>query len=236
MPELPEIECLRSRLSDQFLGRKIARVAVTRNLRRQGVTAKTFTSTSGLILKKIDRRGKFLIFQLSDESSLLLHCGMSGRILNRTEEKPHDLFFIVFSDGQRLTYNDFRRFGRIWRVQTQQLSRHPALQNLGPEPSSKNFSRNTLALNSKRSVKVVLLDQQVVAGLGNIYACESLYHARIRPDRQIASLTAEECARLVKAIKSTLRSAIGHGGSTLEDYRNTEGAAGNYDLKFAVFD
>jgi formamidopyrimidine-DNA glycosylase len=235
MPELPEIECLRSRLANQFRGQRIDGITVHCPSLRQGITAKTFVSTSGLILKDVLRRGKFLILQLSDETCLLLHCGMSGRLVSRHLSKPHDLFSIVFSDNTRLMYNDFRRFGRVWRVRAPDILDHPALRSLGPEPLSRRFNQECLDYSSKRAVKTVLLDQQVVAGLGNIYSCESLYHARIRPDRRWDSLSTEELLHLVKAIRSTLRSAIKHGGSTLEDYRDTEGEAGNYDSKFAVF-
>jgi formamidopyrimidine-DNA glycosylase len=136
------------------------------------------------------------------------------------------------ADGGGIVFSDFRRFGRV--VCTAH-SASPYHETLGPDALTSDFCPETLDSQSTRSIKSALLDQRTVAGLGNIYACESLFRAGIAPSRPVHSLTAQDRARLVRAIKSILRAAISRGGSTLDDYRNTEGEAGDYDRQFAVF-
>lgn len=235
MPELAEIECLRVRIANLAVGRRIARAIVVRTSKRQGVTAAVLAGIRGKTLDAVERRGKLLIFRLSDETALLLHCGMSGRLVARKHGNKHDLFCLAFRGGVHLTYNDFRRFGRLWRLPLEGLPRHAVLRKLGPEPLSLRFSESSLASKSRRSVKSAILDQSVVAGLGNIYACESLYRARISPERAVGTLTRDDRVLLVRAIKHTLRAAIARGGSTLADYRGTEGEAGDFETQFAVF-
>jgi formamidopyrimidine-DNA glycosylase len=235
MPELPEIESLRRRIVREFVGPAINSVEIRRTSQRQGVVPPTFEGIAGLRIAAIDRRGKLLIFMLSDESALVFHLGMSGRLVPRPPATSHDLFGVRFVGETWLTFSDFRRFGRIWRYQLAALARQISADYVGPEPLSPPFDATAFQLKSRRTVKAVLLDQRIVAGLGNIYSCESLYHARIRPDRPIVSLSLGECRRLVEAIKRVLHAAIDCGGATLNDYRGTEGEAGNYDRFFGVF-
>jgi formamidopyrimidine-DNA glycosylase len=135
------------------------------------------------------RRGKFLTVKLSDGTRLIFHFGMSGRLVLRPLSHKHDHFALKFSNGLWLTYSDFRRFGRIWRIAEADVANSPPLQALGPDALSRTFSSNTLRTESRRSIKLTLLDQRVVSGIGNIYSCESLYHAAIDPTRMTNSLS-----------------------------------------------
>jgi formamidopyrimidine-DNA glycosylase len=160
---------------------------------------------------------------------------MSGRLVFRAPSQRHDHFAFRFVRDSWLTFNDIRRFGRVYRVPETQIWSEPPLSSLGPDALSSAVGEKTFRISSGRSIKSMLLDQRVVAGLGNIYSCEILYHAGILPTRATASLSLSERKSLVRAIKSTLRAAIVRGGSTLDDYRGTEGQSGDYDRFFAVF-
>ncbi len=180
----------------------------------------------------VQRHGKVLIFELSGGVNVSVQLGMSGRFAFRPFGQPHDHFSLNLGPNDNLTYNDFRRFGRvIVGVNARDFWRH----YLGPDALSREFRQSTLAVSSKRSIKAVLLDQKTVSGLGNIYACEALFRAGIRPTRIASNLTGSERSVLVRAIKETLREAVKHGGSTLDDYRGTEGEAGDFEKHFGVY-
>lgn len=179
-----------------------------------------------------DRYGKVLILRLSGGIALCIHLGMSGRLVLRPFGQPHDHFSLEFGASTSLTYNDFRRFGQITAssvLPNQQFGR------FGPDALSSEFRASILAVQSRRPIKAVLMNQQIVAGIGNIYSCEALFIAGINPLRAANSLSARERSTLVGAIKSTLRAAIKDGGATLEDYRGTEGELGNFEKHFGVY-
>lgn len=179
-----------------------------------------------------DRYGKVLILRLSGDIALGIHLGMSGRLVLRPFGQPHDHFSLEFGVGTYLTYNDFRRFGQITAssgAPSQQFGR------FGPDALSREFRASVLAVQTRRPIKAVLMNQKIVAGLGNIYSSEALFMAGINPLRAANCLTASERSILVRAIKSTLRAAIKDGGSTLEDYRGTEGELGNFEKHFCVY-
>lgn len=232
MPELAEVESLCRGLNAVIGGRSIESV---KRISTSFVSRKPLIDLVGLVLIAFERHGKFVMAKLSDNTRLLIHFGMSGRLVVRPPSKKHDHFALRFEHGVWLTFNDFRRFGRIWRIAETQMWAEPPLSRLGPDALSKSFSGKTFRINSRRSVKSILIDQGVIAGLGNIYSSESLYRAGILPTRAIASLSVHERNKLVKAIKTTLRSAVRRGGSTLDDYRGAEGQSGDYDRYFAVF-
>lgn len=237
MPELPEVEYVRRRLSRRIVGSTIARIELISpsGLVHRGVRKETLNAIRGGRVVSVARRGKYLLVETEEEATLICHFGMSGRLLLRPPGQPHDIFCMSFHCGQSLTFNDFRRFGRAW-VHSGPLDAEPILSTLGPEALSPQFSEShLLSLASSRSLKTILLDQRVVAGVGNIYACESLFWAGLHPERPASSLQACEAQTLVGSVKKVLRAAIKLGGSTLPDYRGTEGAMGEYHRQFAVF-
>jgi formamidopyrimidine-DNA glycosylase len=231
MPELAEVESLCRGLNAVVGGRSIESVSrISTSFGR-----KPFNGLVGLVLIAFERHGKFVMAKLSDRTRLLIHFGMSGRLVVRPPSKKHDHIALRFEHGVWVTFNDFRKFGRIWRIAETQIWTEPPLSKLGPDALTKSFSSKTLDINSRRSVKSILPDQGIVAGLGNIYSSESLYRAGLLPTRAVSSLSAHDRKRLVRAIKSTLHAAARRGGSTLDDYRGTEGQSGDYDRYFSVF-
>lgn len=232
MPELPEVESLCRQLNGAFCGQSIKTVQlITKSLDLR----KPLIGLAGYRLVAISRHGKFVTMKLSDETRLLIHLGMSGRLVMRPPSQKHDHFALHFGQGLCLTFNDFRRFGRVWRIPEVQLWRQLPLSGLGPDALSGSFKARAFSISSRRSLKSILLDQKIVAGLGNIYSSESLYRAGILPTRAIDSLSEYERNKLVTAIKGTLRSAIRRGGATLDDYRGTEGQSGDYERYFSVY-
>jgi len=235
MPELPEVEAQRIWLSRALAGKHIERVRLARLDHRKGVSRSVFRNLKNVMIRSVARRGKLLIMHLSDQTDLVIHFGMSGRLVCRKPSEKHDIFGFQTSGQCWITYNDFRRFGRIWRLGSRNQGRKTVLDTLGPEPLSLAFTAKNILGASNRPIKQALLDQKIVAGLGNIYVCESLFHAGIDPRRLTRSLTQDELARLVCAIKRVLKKAVQRGGSTLDDYRGTEGEAGDFDRYFAVY-
>jgi formamidopyrimidine-DNA glycosylase len=229
MPELPEAEAMRSAIAPDVVGKTIVGVwgaphSTSRLVRRR--------SWIGKHIVDVERHGKVLSLFLREGGRISFTLGMSGRLLIRERGRKHDRLAIMFNRGTSLVFNDFRRFGRITYYDSSELAPH---KTLGPDALSTDFSADALVSASARSIKTALLDQKFVAGLGNIYTCESLFHARIHPHRPVRSLTEADRRRLVKVIKEILQNAVERGGSTLNDYRETEGEAGDYDRFFAVF-
>lgn len=234
MPELPEVEVTRKRLARSIVGSTVSQVEFNANSVHRGVDRRALTGLVSRGIQSVSRRGKYLLLNVDCDVTLIVHFGMSGRFVSRSILHHHDVFTLCCAGGHLLTYSDFRRFGRVW-VHHGPLAEEPTISRLGPEPLSNRFTEATLAPSSRRPIKTALLDQRVVAGLGNIYTCESLYWSGLRPQRPVSSLGSDEVRSLVTAIKRVLRAAISVGGATLSDYRETEGAAGNYDQQFAVF-
>jgi formamidopyrimidine-DNA glycosylase len=234
MPELPEVETVARGLAP-LAGLRIAKVEQHRKNLRFPLPRDLASRLVGQHVTRISRRAKYLLLQLSGGETLLVHLGMSGRlVINSGERKKHDHLVLHFTDGQTLIFNDPRRFGMIDLFH----DRHKLLQALGPEPLSRAFTPKALAANlkgKKTALKLALLDQRVVAGLGNIYVCEALYHAGLSPKRMAGSVSAEECARLVPAIKKVLKAAIRAGGSSLRDYVQASGELGYFQHNFAVY-
>lgn len=210
-------------------GKTITGVAFSPVLPRQLSCVIDVNVTDRKILE-IHRHGKLLSFRLSDGVDLLAHLGMSGRFVLRPFGQRHDHFSWELNGATHLTYNDFRRFGRL-----EFGSSERARNGLGPDALTTDFRGSVLAIRTRRPIKIVLMDQTIVAGRGNIYACEALFRARIDPRRAANTLNPDERTRLVRAIKEMLSQAIEHGGSTLRDYRGTEGQAGDFDAEFLTY-
>lgn len=244
MPELPEVEIVRRGLAPLIEGRRLARVETRRADLRIPFPPNLAERLTGRTVLHIGRRAKYLRFDCDDGAVLLLHLGMSGRIrfsapgAERPPAGPHDHLILETEDGGCLVLTDARRFGMAILSDRDGVESHPALAHLGPEPFGEAFDASYLrrALAGRRTpLKSALLDQRLVAGLGNIYVCESLYRARLSPRRSAASVGPVRAARLVDAIRATLEDAIAAGGSSLRDYRGATGELGTFQHRFDVY-
>jgi len=195
-------------------------------------------------IEHIGRRAKYILMTLDSGQTMILHLGMSGRILlipAGQDYKPqkHDHLILECDDESKMVFNDARRFGMVMLVNDNEVDDLPAFKKLGPEPLDNHFSGPVLfeALkNKKTTIKAALMDQRVVAGLGNIYVSEALFYAGIHPERRAGSLKQVEVQKLVRAIRDVLGRAIEAGGSTLRDHRQASGELGYFQHQFAVYD
>lgn len=245
MPELPEVETVRRGLAPSLEGRVLVRVELRRPNLRIPFPPGFCDRLTGRRVVALRRRAKYLLVHLDDGCVLIIHLGMSGRMLidaGPPESLPvpgkHDHVLFETDAGVRVVFNDARRFGLMDLTDEGSLESHPMLRVLGPEPLGNGFSGPVLAerLAGRGSpIKTVLLDQAVVAGLGNIYVCESLFAAAIDPARPAAGVTAAEADRLAAAIRDVLERAIAAGGSSLKDYRQASGELGYFQHQFAVY-
>jgi len=225
MPELPEVETIRAQLDPLVSGRSI--VAATSH------PSAKFTPASealGAQIERVRRRGKYLLLDLDDDRELIIHLGMTGvlSVPDGPDEGPYVRASWALDNGHTLVFRDVRRFGRIRVVPAGDYATIATLHQLGPEPFDDGFTAQHLhqALNkSSRRIKTQLLAQRAVAGLGNIYADEALWLARVRPSAR--SISKPAAARLRDACVDVIASAIANGGTTLRDYRNAEGGSGN---------
>jgi formamidopyrimidine-DNA glycosylase len=245
MPELPEVETVMRGLAGKLEGRVIATAELRRGDLRWEVPEGFAARLAGARVLGFVRRGKYILMRLDGGDSVLLHLGMSGRMNitvgpARAPTLPvlHEHLVLETDEGCRIAFVDPRRFGSLDLVPTARESAHRLLAGLGPEPLSADFNVAHLdaALAGKRTpIKAALLDQGVVAGLGNIYVCEALYRARISPRRLAASVAGARAARLVPEIKATLTEAIASGGSSLRDYVQPSGELGYFQHAWKVY-
>ena len=242
MPELPEVETVMRGLRARLEGRRIVRALVHRPDLRWALPPNLAERLTGARVEGFRRRAKYMLMRLDGGDSVLLHLGMSGRMVlgpaNRNSVTVHEHIVLETDDGWRVGFVDPRRFGSVDLIATAREDEHRLLAGLGPEPLDPAFGTRVLAaaLAGKRSaVKAALLDQRVVAGLGNIYVCEALFRARIAPDRQAATIPRAGSARLVAAIKATLTEAIAAGGSSLRDYVQPDGELGYFQHAWKVY-
>lgn len=249
MPELPEVETVRRGLEPVMTGQRITCATVNRPDLRWPLPDQMAERLTGASVLQLRRRSKYILADLDTKETLLIHLGMSGRMLisgsvlgrfAQTHSAPqkHDHVILDMSGGARITFNDPRRFGAMDLIYSGDTDDHWLLKTLGPEPYDNTYSPAYLigALKTKRSpIKSALLDQRVVAGLGNIYVCEALWRAGISPKRQAAKISAERITTLAQMIRETLDDAIAAGGSSLRDYRQADGALGYFQHSFAVY-
>ena len=248
MPELPEVETVRRSLEQQLPGAVLRRVRLRSRGLRWPFQKDLEHRLAGAAITCFARRGKYLLLHGDRAETLIVHLGMTGTftVHDGAVERPaaHDHVLFVLADGRTLVYNDPRRFGSMELVRTDALPSHPVIGRLGPEPVAEDFDAAVLAesLRGRRcSIKAALLNQHLVAGVGNIYACEALHRARISPRVPAGSLATRtgrptpRCRRLAPAIKSILERAIAAGGSTLRDFAAPDGAAGAYPSSFRVY-
>lgn len=244
MPELPEVEVSRRGLLPDLLGRSIVRAVLRVPGLRHVIDPTLAERLAGLRLVAIERRGKYLLFDCESAHSggwLILHLGMSGSLRlvpPGTVPQKHDHFDLVFMETV-MRYRDPRRFGALLWHEGLAPENHPALRDLGLEPLGDDFNGHWLysACRQRKSpIKPLLMNSHFVVGVGNIYASESLFAARIAPWRPAASIDPDRCGRLADAIRSTLESSIAAGGSSVRDYVHSDGGAGCFQLACAVYD
>jgi DNA-(apurinic or apyrimidinic site) lyase (EC 4.2.99.18)/Formamidopyrimidine-DNA glycosylase (EC 3.2.2.23) len=242
MPELPEVETVRRGLEPGLRGRRIERVIVYERRLRWPLPPGFEADLAGARIQRVERRAKYLLLRLEPEASLILHLGMTGSLRLLDSGQPlrlatHDHVVFELDDGARLIYHDPRRFGSMHR-HVGSDARHPLLAGLGPEPLSEAFHAAYLhaRLAGRRApIKLTLMDQAIVVGIGNIYANEALFRAGIHPARAAGRISLARLDRLVVEIKAVLYEAIAAGGSTLRDFFNARGEPGYFQLDYAVY-
>lgn len=244
MPELPEVETVVRGLKSRIEGKRLLRLTLRRPDLRRAIPKGLAAKVEGRRVNRVDRRAKYILLHLDDDGVLIVHLGMSGRLTlgdaaRPAPSQPHDHALIVFEDAIELRFNDPRRFGLIDYARADELPRHRLFRHLGPEPLAVAFDGAMLArllAGKKTPIKSALLDQRVVVGIGNIYACESLFWAGLAPKRLARTVQGERAARLAEAIRRVLNHAISVGGSSLRNYVSASGELGNFQRHFAVYD
>ena len=249
MPELPEVETVLRGISPILEGNQIDYAQVNRPDLRRPFPNNLAKRLKNRKINFLHRRSKYILIDLSGGETLIMHLGMSGRIMisqkvagtfhhNTNHSQKHDHFVLHLKDNHQLTFNDPRRFGVIDLLRTENLDLSGMLSQIGPEPLSNSFNEayfvSTLRLK-KTNIKSALLDQRVVAGLGNIYVCEALFRAGISPKRQALRISHKKLSSLVPIIKEILLEAISSGGSSLRDFRNASGDLGYFQHSFDVY-
>ncbi|SFE75108.1 DNA-(apurinic or apyrimidinic site) lyase [Sulfitobacter brevis] len=249
MPELPEVETVRRGLAPVMEGAVIARADVNRPDLRWPFPERMAERLSGQQVIALRRRSKYILVDLASGESLLIHLGMSGRMLisgdplgqflhDHPAAEKHDHVVLHMATGARITFNDPRRFGAMDLLDTATAEDHKLLAALGPEPFGNDFHEAHLVAAFKgrnMPVKSALLDQRIIAGLGNIYVCEALYRAGIHPARKAGQISARRVASLVPIIRQVLSEAIEAGGSSLKDFRRADGELGYFQHSFDVY-
>jgi formamidopyrimidine-DNA glycosylase len=244
MPELPEVETVMRGLALRLEGRRIRSAALSRGDLRRVIPSGLAARLTGATVIGFRRRGKYILMRLSGGDSVLIHLGMSGRMAIRLQSaneavgEKHEHLIMATEEGWRIGFIDPRRFGLLDLMPTDEEDTHPLLRDMGPEPLDETFTAATLSasLAGRRTpIKAALLDQRIVAGLGNIYVSEALFRAGISPRRLARTVPGARASRLVPAIKETLREAILAGGSSLRDYVQPDGELGYFQHAWKVY-
>ena len=250
MPELPEVETVRRGLAPVMERRIILEARIARPDLRWPLPARMAERLKGQRVERLRRRSKYILADLSSGETLLIHLGMSGRMLvsgamlgefhhNHPAPAKHDHVVLDMEGGARITFNDARRFGAMDLVATEAAEAHWLLAGLGPEPLGNAFDEDYLVARFRERntpVKAALLDQRIVAGLGNIYVCETLHRAGISPRRKAGRIAEARVRALVPVIRQVLTEAVEAGGSSLRDYRQADGELGYFQHTFRVYD
>lgn len=250
MPELPEVETVMRGLAPSMEGAVIAKAQINRADLRWPFPDRMSERLTGQRVEQLRRRSKYILADLASGETLLIHLGMSGRMLvsgdplgqfvhDHPQAEKHDHVVLDMDNGARITFNDPRRFGAMDLLDTATAEDSKLLSVLGPEPLGNQFSEDylTAAFKGKNTpVKSALLDQGIIAGLGNIYVCETLYRAGISPKRKAGQIAGRKVATLVPIIREVLSDAIEAGGSSLKDFRSAGGELGYFQHRFDVYD
>jgi formamidopyrimidine-DNA glycosylase len=245
MPELPEVESLRRILVRTAVGRTIVSVRIGEKRLRRRIVANFAGAIAGRRIVKLSRRAKYLIVELDGDDVMLVHLGMSGSLTHRHDgfdsgdfDPRHDHLEFSLDDASRLVYNDPRRFGMVRLVERAALASTAELKGLGPEPLSRDFNAAYLATRARgrtAAIKNLLMDQRMVAGIGNIYASEILFRAGVRPTRRAGRVTRDEIAKIAASVPLILRAAIGSNGTTFRSYRDSRGQPGRFASRLRVY-
>jgi len=241
MPELPEVETIRRTLALHVTGLEIKEVRLIWSSAVCGWENQTFEAlVTGRKIKTIDRRGKYLLIRLDEDFTLIAHMRMTGRLNYYTEsQEPEKHTHVVFRlERGEVHFSDVRKFGRIQAIPTPQCISGSSLCKLGPEPLETEFTPEVLKARFGKktlSIKAALLDQHVLAGLGNIYVDESLFQAGISPERRVDTLTEEEISKLHHAIQNVLQAGIDAQGTSFRDYRDANGEKGSFEQALQVY-
>ncbi len=254
MPELPEVEVVKRSLEKKILNLIIQKVKINDSKLRYNVNKEKIYKLKGKKIEKIYRRSKFLIFQLTGKTYMLVHLGMTGKFffidkkkkklktsfyykLDSEKDSKHDRIIFYLESNQKLIYNDVRKFGFIKFYNEDELDKSKHLKNLGPEPlniewNSTYFKR--YILGRQRTIKDILMDQKFVSGIGNIYANETLFLSSIKPSRKVNKIKDHEIEKIIKNTKKILESSIKLGGSSIKDFSN-DGKKGDFQQYFSVY-
>ena len=239
MPELPEVETLVRQLSRQLTGRRIRHVELRRPDVLWGDDRPACVLLRGRRITHVGRRGKRILLSLDDRTQLIVHLGMTGRLMWAPADQPHALhthLCLEFAEWKRqLRFVDPRRFGNVWIARADGRWIGPVPSPLGPEPLEMTVGQFVRLCERKRAVKAVLLDQQIIAGVGNIYFDETLFRARIHPATRADRLDRSTVMRLRRALRAVLSEAIEAGGSTIRDYRQSDGSSGRFQNRHRVY-
>jgi formamidopyrimidine-DNA glycosylase len=246
VPELPEVESLRQMLARSIVGRAFRHTTVREARLRRSVSGELASAIGGRTIERIGRRAKYLLVEVGGGRVMLVHLGMSGSLTHRGRgfdsgpfDSRHDHIEFQLDDGSVLVYNDPRRFGLIKVVARGDLDNVAELKDLGPEPLRREFSAGYLSKTVRgrtAAIKNLLMDQRIVAGIGNIYASEILFRAGVRPTRRGGKVTRDEAGRIVTATKRVLGEAIGSRGTTFRSYRDSRGRPGRFARLLRVYD
>lgn len=250
MPELPEVETVRRGLTPAMQGQVIVRADVNRPDLRWPFPENMADRLTGATITALRRRSKYVLADLDSGETLIIHLGMSGRMTvsgdplgqfhhDHPATEKHDHVVFHMGNGARVTFNDARRFGAMDLAPTDDLENHWLIKPIGPEPLGNAFDETYLAnrLAGKNTpIKTALLDQRIIAGLGNIYVCEVLFRAQINPKRKAGALSRARVASMVPIIREVLSEAIEAGGSSLKDYRQADGELGYFQHGFRAYD
>ncbi|MEA3001729.1 MAG: formamidopyrimidine-DNA glycosylase [Sphingomonadales bacterium] len=239
MPELPEVETTVRGLIPVLEGRRLVRVEAKRADLRRAFPPDLRQRLTSAAVTGLGRRAKYGLIDTDRGDTMIFHLGMSGRWrIDPAELGPHDHLLLETDEGRVLALNDPRRFGSVDLVRTDALAAHPPFAAMGPEPLGETFTADILlaALDGRSApIKALLLDQRIVAGLGNIYVCEALHLAKIAPGRAAGRISRDRLERLVAAIKQVLAAAIEAGGSSLRDYARPSGELGYFSKQWRVY-
>lgn len=244
MPELPEVETVVRAMDEALSGDFIASAALHREGLRTPFAKDLVRRLEGQRIEHVTRRAKYILAHLKSGDVFVLHLGMSGRVMihakgqHKNPEK-HDHFVMVTKKNVQLVFRDPRRFGMAFVVHADELDSHPAFKKMGPEPLGNEFSGPVLAdalKGRKSNIKVTLLDQRLVAGVGNIYACEALFCAGIDPETEAGKIKGAKAETLAACVKIVLKKAVAAGGTSFRDYRQANGELGYFQQQLAVYD
>src|SRR5260370_8821629 len=245
MPELPEVESVGGILARIAVGRTIGRARIGDKSLGRRVPIDFSASIAGSRITKLSRRAKYLIVEFDGDDVLLVHLGMSGSLTHRRDgfrtgefDPRHDHLEFFLDDDTRLVYNDPRRFGMVRLLPRAELASTAELKGLGPEPLSRDFNAGFLAAKARGrqvAIKNLIMDQRIVAGIGNIYAAEILFRAGVRPTRRAGRVTRAEIEKIAASVPVVLRAAIGRAGTTFRSYRDSRGEPGRFAESLRVY-